>query len=74
MHIAELAETPVITLNGPGFKQVNGALSSVKNVNLSSNFICRNCRIKKECPEKINLCMKNISVQQLLQTISQFNL
>ena len=70
VHIAEFAGTPVITLNGPGFPEITGAYGK-NSINLFHKGLCVKCRKKGECPEKNNICMKSITVEEVKKAIDK---
>jgi len=71
IHIAEFTSTPVIVLHGPGFPEVVGSYGCENQRNLKSKARCIKCRKKSECPERENICMKSISIEEVKNAIDE---
>ncbi|MBI4042628.1 MAG: glycosyltransferase family 9 protein [Deltaproteobacteria bacterium] len=72
MHIALAVKTPVIALFGPDRPQSSGPhpYTSVKNTVLESNPPCKATCDRRSCQD--NICMAEISVAQVLASVSVF--
>ncbi len=70
VHIGELTNTPLIVLHGAGFPEVNGAYGNKNQINIFHPKVCVKCRRKAECPEKENICMNSISIQEVKKAVN----
>jgi ADP-heptose:LPS heptosyltransferase len=72
VHLAEFVNIPIINLQGPSFPEITGAYGNSKQqINLIHRELCVKCRKKEECPEKNNLCMKSITVEEVKKEINK---
>ncbi len=75
MHLGAGTETPIISIFGSTVKEL-GFVPKRKNIIMieNSNLKCRPCHYhgRNKCPEKHFKCMKDISVEKVIENVKKF--
>ena len=70
MHVATAVRTPVVALFGPTDRRDTGPLGDRIHL-LDKQIFCAPCRLR-ECPYSHHACMRNITVDEVMQVIQSW--